>query len=336
MADRVTEQAGFILDKQLAGGDKDGAIVGPNGRVVPYFANQAAIALVRCGAPTAVLKWLDWYLRNLNQGDANIPALSVYDWTWDGETLTSTGDFDSVDSYASTLLELVAAAYTTRDMALRTHVRDNIDTYKGVADLLVQDVRSDGGPTKGLTFAKPSHRAFYVMDNAEVYAGLRDFASLLTSLGDRNAAAYYRAYADETRQAITSSLWGDGVWDWAHGNPAHPTRSFYPDAAAQVWPVLYGVVAPDDEKAVAAWKAFTSAYPKWYAGVPDSFPWASIARASRLMGNTADAVRHLQNITERFAGNGWTHPTSCGASPCGTWHIGEAAWFIDAATGIDW
>lgn len=333
----VDEQVAFVLSKQLG----DGAIVGANSFVKPYFSNVGAIGLIAANTSAAragALAWMKWYLAHLNPASADVPANSTFDYEYDASSgsLTPTGDFDSVDSYASTTLNLAYAAYTSGDATLMGYVSSNIVTYEAIANLLTQvepaGVRIPAGsPGAELTVTKPSYRALYTMDNAEVYSGLAEFARLEDLLQRPGQAAIYRAAADATKAAIEADLWNAarGNWDVAFGVPSG-TSGFYADGTAQLWPALYGVVAPTDAKAVAAWSQFTASFPTWYVNVPDNYAWTSVARAAQVMGVGADATTYLTNLHGRFS-PGWTLPTSCGLAPCGEWYINEAGWFIVAA-----
>ncbi len=339
----IDEQVDFILSKQL----DDGAILGVTRSgyidINPYFSNIAALGLLAADTTESragALEWMGWYLDHLNPAATNVPANSVFDYRYypATDTQVSTGDFDSVDSYASTALNVAWAAYQTGDPALQTFVSSNIVTYEAIANIL-----HFGGPIgvrieppnagAGLTIAKPSYPMPYTMDNTEVYSGLRDFADLQTALGRTSEAAYYGAWAGTSQSAVTDLLWNatNDNWDWAYLNPSN-TDVFYAQGAAQLWPILDGVVAPTDAKAVAGWTQFQASWPTWYDnGVPDAYPWISLARGAQLMGEWDDAAAHLIDAHERYAPGGFTLPTSCGAGTCGMWYVAEAGWFIQAA-----
>ncbi len=331
----VTEQVNFILSKQLP----NGAIVGAENLMMPYFANVAAIGLLDANTSTsraAALKWMKWYIANLNPASTDVPANSVFDYEYDPATgsLTATGDFDSVDSYASTTLNLALAAYKSGDTALKNYVSSKILKYEAIANLLTYSaptgVRIASGPDADLTMAKPSYPEAYVMDNAEVYSGLVDFAKLETLLGRTSQASYYQSWADTTKTAMIAKLWNTSTnsWDWAYASPSD-TTTFYADGVAQLWPALYGVVTPTSAKATAAWSRFTTSFPTWYTVSADNYAWTSVGRAAQIMGDNTHATTYLNNIHARFA-PGWTYPTSCGVTPCGEWYSNEAGWFITA------
>jgi hypothetical protein len=330
----ITEQVNFLLSKQLP----SGAILGTGTKINPYFANIGALGLVAANTTSSragALNWMKWYLAHLNAAALNVPANSVFDYTYDpvAKTETSVGDFDSVDSYASTTLNLAYRAYSSGDAGLQSYVSTNIGTYEAIANLLdygpPTGVRIQAGnPDADLTDAKPSYLIAYTMDNSEVYSGLRDFALLETLLGRTAQSTYYSSWANTTKNAIISKLWNptNNNWNWAYANSSN-TNIFYAQGVAQLWPIIHGVVTPTDPKATSGWAQFSASYPTWYNSVPDGYPWVSIARAAQLMGETAHADSHLTNVHTRYA-PGFTQPTSCGVTPCGNWYDGESGWFI--------
>ena len=339
----ITEQVNLLLSKQLT----SGAILGTGTKITPYFANIGALGLVAANTTASragALKWMQWYLAHLNVAATNVPANSVFDYNYDSiaKTETSLGDFDSVDSYASTTLNLAYRAYASGDASLQSFVSSNIGTYEAIANLLTYGsptgVRIQAGsPDADLTDAKPSYQIAYTMDNAEVYSGLRDFAQLETLLGRTTQATYYSSWAGTTKNAIIAKLWNptNSNWDWAYANSSN-TNVFYAQGTAQLWPIIFGVVPSTDSKAISGWSQFSASYPSWYAGaIPDGYPWVSINRAAQIMGETAHADSYLTNVHSHYA-PGFTQPTSCGQPPCGQWYNSEAGWFILAGLPTTW
>ena len=271
----ITEQVNFLLSRQLS----SGAILGTGTKITPYFGNIGALGLVAANTTASragALKWMQWYLAHLNVAAANVPANSVYDYNYDAgaQTETALGDFDSVDSYASTTLNLAFRAYSSGDATLQSYVSAHVATYEAIANLLTYGsptgVRIPVGTADGdLTIAKPSYPVAYTMDNAEVYSGLRDFAQLETLLGRSTQASYYSAWASTTKNAIVTKLWNpsNNNWDWAYANSSN-INVFYAQGTAQLWPIIFGVVSPADPKAIAMMRGTTRRSCHTYSAVP--------------------------------------------------------------------
>lgn len=333
---QVAEQVQFLLSKQLP----SGAITSIDNKISPYFANVAAVGLIKANtkdSKSGALAWMTWYLDHLNTPSTNVPANSVFDYIVEPGTgrEVPTGDFDSVDSYASTALNVANAAVHSHDHALRQFVRDHINQYESIANLLTVGAPSgvlvESGPDAGLTIAKPSYAVAYTMDNVEVFSGLRDFSSAEGSLTRSAESATYAAKATSAQKAVVAKLWNpsNNNWDWAYANASDP-KIFYAQATVQVWPILFGVVAPKDPKAVAGWNQFNSTWPSWFNnGVPDAYPWSSLARAAQIMGEPGKASAALADIHNRYAPT-FTQPTQCGVASCGQWYSNEAGWFIQS------
>ena len=335
----INEQVDFVLAKQL----ESGAILSTGTRISPYFANISAVGLIAADTRASregALRWMQWYLDHLNATSSNVPANSVFDYVYNpvAKTETPTGDFDSVDSYASTALNLAYSAYASGDTKLRGFVSKNIGMYEAVAKILTYGaptgVRIQAGSVDAdLTIAKPSYPIAYTMDNVEVYSGLADLARLEALLSRGARSAYYSSWAGTTKQAIMAKLWNptNNNWDWAYANPSN-TNVFYPQGTVQLWPIIFGVVTSTDPQAISTWAQFSASYPTWYAGgTPDSYPWVSMARAAQIMGESAHAIGYLTDVHSRYA-PGFSQPSSCGNTVCGDWYDAEAGWFILAAT----
>src|SRR5919109_3076873 len=78
--------------------------------VNPYFANFAALGLVQSGRLElleAVRLWMTWYFDHMNRPDVHGFTGTVYDYHVSRDDVeTPTLDYDSIDSYASTCLNL--------------------------------------------------------------------------------------------------------------------------------------------------------------------------------------------------------------------------------------
>ena len=323
----IDEQVQFLANHQLP----DGALLGPGNSINPYFANLAAVGLARADTATGntvLYKWMQWYLNHLNSTDSKGLSDTIYDYNYDPTTgaESSTGHYDSVDSYASTALNVAYTGYLTGDSRIQALVANNIGTYEAIANL--DDYRAPSGvrDTDNLTMAVPGG-AKYTMDNSEVAGGLADFAQLEAALGRTDQHNYYLAWHDATVSAITEKLWNTtkNTWDWALGSASDLTGTFYPNATAQLWPTLFGVVPPDSTDATSAWKAFTDRWTDWFDDkIVDSYPWTAMARAGQLNGKPDQASHLLSTLHDTYAPD-WG----------GNWYDDEAGWFILGAKGMD-
>lgn len=267
--------------------------------VIPYFANLAARQLAHV-EPERCVGYMDWYITNLNLPDRWGLSGTVYDFSLQGGELRSTRKYDSADSYASTFLSLVAHYYEVTGDA--EYVRNNkaaIDTVAGVIDALQDE--------DGLVRVAPNSGTKYLMDNAENYKGLIDWANTVESLGYADEAERYRSQADKIKEGIETILkrpeGDDYAWSYNWLGKRYPRRGkWYPDAVSQVFLISSGIIPPDDARASAIWDKFNADFPKWDQGeTDDRFPWAEMAVASVMMGDFGRANRFLEWVAEEFS-----------------------------------
>lgn len=253
-----TRDAEWILSTQL----DDGAIALQRDRtqVWPYLANHAAMGLAAASSLTgddryaaAAARWLTWYARH--QDDRGV----VSEQAGGPDGLRPTGEVDAVDASAGTYLLATEAWWrATGDRA-------------GLATLLPAIGRAITAITTlqdldGLTWATATYRVKYLMDQAEVYAGLLAGARVALALDDRPTALRALVAADRLRLGV-ADLWDEqaGGYAWA----VHPDgrrdrvdwEIRYPDALQQVWAVAFGFAV--GSRAQALMDHFVRRHPGW-------------------------------------------------------------------------
>ena len=237
----MRDGASWIREAQLP----DGAIeVDPGAiEISPYGANYAALGLARAASELhdrvyadAAWRWLTWY--QAHQDGAGF----VTDYRVTGGTETSTQTYDSTDAYAGTFLAAAGSAWQADPDRARLE-----SLARGVTRAVAAIEATQ--TADGMTWAKPSYRVKLLMDNAEVYGGLRSAVMLATALGEPALAS--RASSDARRVAAgVASLWNprSGGFDWAKGangmSSAPSWTILYPDAMENVWAIAYGLAAP--------------------------------------------------------------------------------------------
>jgi hypothetical protein len=237
----MRDEASWIRAAQLP----DGAIeVAPGAsEISPYGANYAALGLARVASELhdhvyadAAWRWLTWY--QAHQDGAGF----VTDYRVTGGTETSTQTYDSTDAYAGTFLTAAESAWQADPDRVRL---ENLAHGITRAVAAIEATQT----ADGMTWAKPSYRVKLLMDNAEVYGGLRSAVMLATALGEPALAS--RASTDARRVAAgVASLWNprSGGFDWAKGangkSSAPSWTNLYPDAMENVWAIAYGLATP--------------------------------------------------------------------------------------------
>jgi hypothetical protein len=223
-------------DEILRRQGSDGAIVlketaSAHNRVVPYFANLAAIGLVSAYQATgqdrylvAARHWSDWYAAHMNRDG------TVYDYSGSTGTWHSDGSYDSTDSYAATWLELLDLVGVQNKAWASVHYAAAARAVAAIRLTLQPD---------GLTLAKPGWPVAYTMDNVETARGLRAAARLAAWTGHRNDAAPWTAMAARMEAAIDSNLWDHTQMNYCVGIQADGGRieahdKWYPDLMANL------------------------------------------------------------------------------------------------------
>lgn len=236
----------------------DGAILFTSTKIVPYYSNLAAIGLTKTRAHyPQVRAWMQWYIHHLNRPDKWGLNCTTYDYNVSGATETPTNDADSTDSYAATFVSLAWAFWQTGDADAQSYIKTLRDQLDCIGRVMVQTQQSNG-----LTWAKPDYQIEYLMDNCEVYQGLRGLASLSRyAFDDPARKASYDTYAAKELNGIASVLWDPAHKDYLTyaGAPTTDWTVWYPDSTAQLFPVIHGVLDPNEERAEQLYQCSTQA-----------------------------------------------------------------------------
>jgi hypothetical protein len=185
-----------------------------------------------------------------------------------------------------------------------------------------------------MTIALPDYPIAYLMDNSEVYRGLSDLAYLeKRAFADTSAA---RAHAREASRAANgiATLWSDarGTYDSGKQEPRGPYlpshwTTWYPDATAQLFPALQGVIPVASARATELWSTFNAAWPQWdrlVNGDSGGYPWALVGTAAMVLGDRDRAAAYSNAVQHRFAAAGFPYP----------WYDAEAGWYARMLDGL--
>ncbi|MCS6951018.1 MAG: hypothetical protein NZ520_11215 [bacterium] len=206
--------------------------------IIPYFANLAVIGLTVAYPHTrnglhvrAAQRWLRWYATHLNADG------TIYDYRVRSGATQPTGDYDSTDSYAATFLE--ALQRTAQVGGSRQWLVSLYPAARKAAGAIRLTLQPDG-----LTWAKPSYRVKYLMDNVEVFRGWQSAQWIARTMRRKREAEEFQKLAGHTLQAIEAQLFlqEEGYYAWAlHEDGARETRlsEWYPDIMAQLMAIAW-------------------------------------------------------------------------------------------------
>lgn len=267
---------------------------------------------------------------------------------------------DSDDSYAAGVLSL-ASWYGGRGKRGRDWFESNLASLKEIAK---QNLLAPVDPQTGLTLTfnslptrltapLPENQEYcashandlataqrytkiaQMMDNCEVYRGLKDFAARLTTISDPDAPKY-EAAATRVATGIASLYDRDvGAFRVNTENAAIGT-AFYPDRFVQAAPQVFGVDFGDatQEMYDGAWKYLNAGGDRWWEGhttdnstqifdgQTQKYPNMMLAYLAKLRGERSKSQSHLKYFRQTMESPGTLPEFS---------NIAELGWALRAA-----
>ncbi|MHB1454064.1 MAG: hypothetical protein ACYCYM_08975 [Saccharofermentanales bacterium] len=313
-------------------------------KICPYFSEFAGLALLLRPEVygDCVRRYLDWHISHMNTAltDYNGEDGTVYDYqltlSADGAYIEeimidpATGGplYDSTDSYAALFLHLLYEyGKATGDAAYILQHRAEVDRSVR-AMLCTMD--------SGLTWAKPDYKVKYLMDNCEVYRGVCSAEKLYALIAQQGSAADAESIgAQEQRRkllnlkedlyaAIEEILWnkGDeayyvGVMEEHKGIPETIDWTiFYPDALAQLFPVVMDILPAGHPRLVYLYEKFNCIFSAEDTSWEDMrgkrlgthFINGLIPYTAAKMGDFARLGRYLEAFQTRIVDQGYPFP----------------------------
>ncbi|OIQ60939.1 hypothetical protein MOTE_04670 [Moorella thermoacetica] len=329
----IRQEAEWILSQQLPGGAVVTAYPGQP-KIVPYFAHLALYGLAAWGLNLSrVRAYLDWYLARLERPDRYGVTGTVYDYHLEGEGAEIPAyTYDSSDSYAATFLTLVRLYYGTSGD--RAWLEDHWPELDLVAGAMLATLQRDN-----LTLARPDWRVKYLMDNCEVYRGLKDYAWLLAQVRrSAGEAERYEALAGKVREAIEAKMRVNGGYCpaiYRAGLRRRPNwKKWYPDALAQLFPIITGVVTLGDDAARRLYGNFLRNYPHWHRQAqPENFTTTLVLYAAALMEDRWRVRQYVAGLEENIIARG--HPWPYHAAEAGILLLAIKA-YLTGSSGEQW
>lgn len=286
-----------------------------NGEVTvnPYFADIAAMALLDNAGKYAqnVKAYAEWHFDRLNTAESDYNGVdgTIYDYTVTLEngkikTETAKGSYDSTDSYAATFLTVLAKYYE------KTGDADYILSRAADIDRVVDAMLSTF--SFGLTNAKPDYEVKYLMDNCEVYAGMKAGMNLLTLINDTSLDGMLRLAKckmgnELVAQTIERMLWNAqgnhykaGVFASGAAINEFSWSEFYPSATAQLFPITCGLIDADSVRANNLYTRFCEEYDWQKHNIPDSFCWGNNALAAAMLGDVDSVMTYMAHYAPKM------------------------------------
>lgn len=316
----IASQTAYLLKLQLS----DGAICmslesGTDGFTInPYFSNMAASALLENAVDVpAVIKYMDWYLKNINTNGTiydHIAQLTV------PPTYMPYDHYDSIDSYAATFISLCRKLCEKSSDLGYSWVKANKDKITLISTALRSTIDAADGLTWNL--GTPGKQK-YTMDNAEANKGMADMDWLWKKVLTIQSNLWYNYWVRNTA-AIKRLLWDSRNARYRVGIGFEPNLSILnPDALCQFYPLVFKVPQTVDVSALTA--TFNKNFADWpLATVKDSsgFPCTIMSVAMALIKGQSVLGAYLLNLKKQIVDN---------ALPA-NWYNMEAAEVVIATT----
>ena len=276
-----------------------GYLIAPAGRLNWYFTNLGILPIIQylnaADLDLYIRTYLDLYLRRM---EANSSILDIdFIGAPDGAFQTVLSDSD--DSYAATTLSVVVRyLHASKNWAWWDANKAKLKTmaYRN----LPVAIKPNGLTSVFQSPRSQTNSVGYLMDNCEVYRGLRDYAALLRERGETVDATYYDSFATNIAARINNSMF-DATRNAFTPSDADPiaTTEFYAGTTCQVFPQAFGLkeLSPYFDR---SWAYLNRMSPNWQDGRYDAYPWAVLGFVAAKRGAMAQAQAQLQMINGKF------------------------------------
>lgn len=262
--------------------------------IVPYFACHGALGLAEWYRLRPDHRYLEsvrayalWHASQLRADG------TITDYTGTYPAFSSTGDYDSSDSYpAMYLMTLWRYWQSTGDRAFIESLQPAIAQSVAAMELTLQ--------SDWLTWAKPTYRMKYTMDNSEVFQGFFAAAQLARLLEDDIHYQDWLYKANQVRGAVLNQLYyGDALGRYAIAKSNAGTLvggwdNYYPDAMAGLMAIVY-THAPQSARTLSVWNNILDRFSPQY--VPDpSTGWLDCAVALLAGDSLRFSLNHVLHM----------------------------------------
>jgi hypothetical protein len=178
--------------------------------------------------------------------------------------------------------------------------RKFLEQYRENFKLILKSMQATVDSNDQLTWCHPNWQVKYLMDVCEVWAFLNSLENIFIELQEDRLAADCRKWQEGIKNTINSKWWNkEKKWYYWHlDNGGNRNRDidwskWYPDAAEQIWPVLWNVTSPGQSETKLVWNEFERNVSDWPTTAID---WPVFARVAVMMNSCDKAVELTANI----------------------------------------
>lgn len=254
----------------------DGAITTYFGgdSIDPYFAAKALLAAQDAGmtTSTAAGNWIAWQLPR-QHGDGHFDRYCLK-----RQRFAACQPADADDALMASWMELLVRTAPAKGMP---------PAWQASFDKASRYLDTLRDPRTGVYQISPTLPVALLMDNVEISSAFKAASRYHERLGDSRRALAWARQGEQLDRAILRVFWRKG--GFLVSTQPRERSEFYPDAVAQIFPILADIQAPGRPHASAyqAWMA-THRF-AWLQMSEVDFPWGLVALVADKMGD-ADAI----------------------------------------------
>ncbi len=304
--------------------------------IIPYFSTISAMSLLHNRTndySNQVIKYVEWMLGRLNTKDEDYFDVDGTMSNFHVELINNKlveipFKYDSVDSYTALFIALVDKVYINTNNS--DFLLKNETNIIRVIHALLSTRNSNG-----LSYVSVGNKTQYTMDNVEVNYGLKSSVNLINNLMKvstnkdelNDLRIQLESWLVENTKAIETYLWSSETNKF---HVALDTKDqviefkswdiFYPDAIAQLYPVVFGYIEPSSPKAKELYQLFNEEY-DWeefnFRNTGD-FHWTVVVYIAALMQDTQKVEQYLKYYSKNLI---YSHPYPI--------YNAEVAWIIN-------
>lgn len=253
--------------------------------VDPYFAAKALLAALDLDLDISVPAhaWIGWMLPH-QRPDGRFDR-----WCVSAHSYTRCAKADADDAALAVWMELFFRLYPTSPVPATWQVSvHNADQY----------LRGLMSPA-GYYYVSHELKVGLLMDNAEVYSALIAAARQAQAIGNITESKQKMQEATQLAQATRATFWVTTTGRYRPSTQKHKPGSFYPEAAAQLFPLLAGMPLPD--AGIVNWPSWfiewrSRHHAAWLANAQHDYPWGLVALAAWKVGDANTAACWLARV----------------------------------------
>ena len=227
--------------------------------VNPYFSEIVAISLINYdntdSSKQKIENYFEWHFSHLNNKTYDINNLegTIYDYKYkikNGEIIEEKTEkkYDSTDSYAALFLK--ALGDYSKKFGLE-NTKDYLISKTNLINQIINVIFST--MVYDYSYAKPNYEIIYLMDNCEVYSGLKAAEYLYSNIitNEKEILSLIKDKINYFDNNFDKDWWkGDHYASILNRDKTEYTHiefnyeQFYPSATSQLFPFIYELIDP--------------------------------------------------------------------------------------------